>query len=849
MKTILSTLLLIWTYLGFSQAVYTSNGNANWVTKSNWIILGTDGDGDSIPDSNDDVIINHTVTLTDTREAQSLIINSGGTFNWNGNLLTLYGNFTNSGNVSGQIKFYVRANSTITSASSLFFGINGGSVGLFQIFNCNVTISSGTSINLRTTSSGANSSGFLQIRNNAHLINNGNISTSNLGNGGVGATFNNRLTNNNNSQFTLSNTINLSSGNILITNQTGSEFFMNSSSAVNIPNCAYYNLTLQGIGVKSTTSNLTINNDFTISAGSLSLGTNNLTVTRNLTITGSISSTATLNIGGNIDFTGAGSMSGNNTFNLNGSSAQSFSTASSIPFYNLICNNSAGVTLSSGTYTLRNILTVSAGNLNAGSNLLTMLSDATSTAIIGNSPAGTISGSMIMQRYIQPLNIFRKFDLGSCVTSATIDDWDNELYMSIGAPNNVPGYPGGDGNALNKFGQTVRSVYRYNNQNLTPSTRYEAVLTGTTLQVGRGYQAVISDASLVSCSSNCFPGRTIDLRGTPNMGTISLPVMMGVTAQNLLANPFQAEIDWNLVTKNDVSPTVQIIQYSGTTLSYSPLTNPIINPGLGFVCFATGPSPSVSIPQSAKTNNTSSAFGLRLNSSAEDLVNLKLRISSTESSEYNEAELVFEKKSSTGFDFEKDHLFGENLVEDAPVIIFNDSGNLFIRNYFNDDLETAIFPLSISTPLIGIYSLDLEGLYNSNDYQDAYLINNLTKEKYSLTDNKSASIYFDKVENDHFQLVLSKKSSAEDIINSTSNYISIFATSENLVIKNLVNQIQQFELKVYNVLGQLLFEQSNVVSGKSELRIPTEFLKSDVYVVKLRTIEGNEITKKVVLTK
>jgi hypothetical protein len=85
----------------------------------------------------------------------------------------------------------------------------------------------------------------------------------------------------------------------------------------------------------------------------------------------------------------------------------------------------------------------------------------------------------------------------------------------------------------------------------------------------------------------------------------------------------------------------------------------------------------------------------------------------------------------------------------------------------------------------------LEGLYNSNDYQDAYLINNLTKEKYSLTDNKSASIYFDKVENDHFQLVLSKKSSAEDIINSTSNSISVFATSENLVINNLANQLKQ----------------------------------------------------------
>ena len=61
--------------------------------------------------------------------------------------------------------------------------------------------------------------------------------------------------------------------------------------------------------------------------------------------------------------------------------------------------------------------------------------------------------------------------------------------------------------------------------------------------------------------------------------------------------------------------------------------------------------------------------------------------------------------------------------------------------------------------------------------------------------------------------------------------------------------MQQFDLKVYNVLGQMLFEQSNTVSGKSEVNIPTEFLKSDIYIVKLKTVEGNEITKKVVLTK
>ncbi len=852
MKIIFSILLLISAYFSFSQATFTSFRSGSWsdttLATGPWTITGSDPNG--IPDTNDIVIIqnSHSIILDKDGSAASITINTSGTFDWNGKLLTLYGNLSNSGNISGQIKLYIRANSNISSTSTLFFGLNSGTVGLFQIFNSTVTVSSGTTINLRSSSTGVNSLGSLNIRNNAHLINNGVISVASLGNGGAGATSNNRLTNTNGSQFTLLTSLNITSGNLIITNQTGSNFFINSTSSVNIPNCAFYNLTLQGSGTKNAQSNLIINNDLINSSATLTLGSNNMTVTGNLTTAGSISSTATLNIAGNVSFTGSANLIGDNTISLNGTSAQSFSSASSIAFFNLTCNNNAGVSLTSGTYTLSNILNVSAGNFNAGSNILTMLSDATKTSIIGSS-AGTISGSMIMQRFMAPLNVYRKFDLGSCVSSATIDDWDNELYMSIGAPNNVAGYPGGDGDAPTLTGQPGRSVYIYNNQSVA-TNKYEPVVTGTTLQVGRGYQVVISDG-VTNCTSNCFPGRVIDLRGTPNMGTISLPVFRtGSNGSNLVANPFQAHIDWNLVTKSNISNTVYFLEYNGTKSTYlTPLTNPIINPGMGFMCVATGSNPSVSIPQSAKTTSTSSAFGARLNSTNEDIVNLKLRISSTENSEYNEAELVFEKKSSPGFDLEKDFLFGESLDENVPVLTFTDSGKFIIRNFFNDELETVSFPLSISTPISSNYSIDLEGLYESSSYQDAYLINNITKEKYPLTYNKSASIYFDKVENNQFNFVLSKKSNLEEANNSISNTITFFSTSENLVIKNLANQIQHFDLKIYNVLGQLLFEQSNAVSGKSELIIPTEFMKSDIYVVKLKTTEGSEITKKVVLTK
>ncbi|MBK6836166.1 MAG: hypothetical protein IPG89_18625 [Bacteroidetes bacterium] len=150
-------------------------------------------------------------------------------------------------------------------------------------------------------------------------------------------------------------------------------------------------------------------------------------------------------------------------------------------------------------------MNVSSGNLNVGANLVTLVSDATKTAYIANC-AGTISGSMIIQRYI-PSRVASYAEFSSPVTTTTIDDWDDELYMTINTPANVAGYAGGDG----YYGGPGEfwSVTQYNTQTGT----YDSVLTGTNLVVGKGYNIWVAD------DDTQFPGRALDSRGTPNMGT------------------------------------------------------------------------------------------------------------------------------------------------------------------------------------------------------------------------------------------------------------------------------------------------------------------------------------------
>jgi hypothetical protein len=819
--------LIFFSFKIYAQATYTSSNNGAWNSSSSWTLTsGNDDDLNGYPDSNDDVIITNgfTITLTQTELVKNLNINAGGTLAAAGRTIGVRGtNITNDGSITGSIRMtWVNANPCTLSTSTNL-----------DIRYLNLT----NNTNLTYTASGGSLT-ILQfdIRSGSTFNNFGDLSVSSLSNQNSS---NNFLNNHPGSSFSVATTI--PSSGFTITNSNGSTFTY--TGAASIFNTSYHHLNFSGTNTKTASSNLNINGNLSISSGTLSLGNNSISVTGNLTNSGTISSSGTINVAGDLSFSATGNLVSNNTSTIvmNGSSAQSItnSNSSTVPLYNFTSSNNSGVTLSSGNFSIKNILTVTSGALNVGTDQLTMLSDASSTAIIGNS-AGTINGNMILQRYIQA-GVYRKYDLGSTVTSTTIDDWDNELFMSIGATNDgsTPAYLGGDGAAGGK-----KSVFIYDNQ-LNTSKKYVAVNTGTTLTPGRGYQTLIAD------DLTGFPGRAIDSRGTPNMGSISLPVFInGTDGFNLVANPFQAEIDWANVTKSNVSNTVYFIEYNGTKSTYlTPLTNPKINPGLGFMCVATGANPSVLIPQSAKTLNTASTFGARLSQLTDEVSDLKLRISSTQNAEYNEADLFFDKKAISGFDFEKDFLFGESLIENAPIITFTDSGKQFVRNYFNDEIETVYFPLSITTPIAGNYSIDLEGLYESNAYQDAYLMNNLTKEKFKLTNNQTASIYFDKNTHEQFQLVLSKKSSDEINSAATSNLINVFATASDIVIKNGTINQQQVSIRVYSALGQLILNQSSELSEKSELRIPTETFKSDVYFVQLRTALGNEFTKKIVITK
>ncbi|MDP2385514.1 MAG: T9SS type A sorting domain-containing protein [Bacteroidota bacterium] len=871
---------------GQSATFNTTGATTNWSAATTWTEVVGD-DADNIPDEDDDVVIlnTHTASLSATISyAKSVTINNGGTLTHNNRKLYMYGDLSNSGTFTGPANIaFFNCTASITSGSTLNFGLTTNT-GILTISNSVVTVIAGTSINI--------SNGSINVASNSTLNNNGTITVKTLKPNGGSA---NIL--NNNAGSSLVFVVNhIPSVNLTLNNNLTSTVTLNNNVSA-VPNYTYGRLTLAGSGSsKTVASALNVNGILTVNSGvTMNLGNNTLNLGGDLANSGTISNISTFNLNGTANQTLtsssaltiptltvpntntiilnsgtfnnttsnsfssgltlnaagifnlnslplnlAGSLSNSGTIsnlvdaNFNGTTAQSISSTQSLAFDDLTCSNAGGVTFTAGNHTITNSLTVSTGNLDVGTNLVTLVSDATKTAYIANS-AGTMSGSMIVQRNL-PARTASYSDLSSSCTSLTIDDWDNELYMSIGAPNDVPGFPGGDGSA----GGFI-SVTEYN----TATDAYDNIYTGEVLNVGQGYSVWIAD------DMASFPGRTIDSRGTPNMGNVPIAAVFDAgnpsfPGWNLIGNPHAAFIDWAdvVAASSNVDPEIQIYDGSG---NYVNATNPEIAPGQGFWCFVTT-NTTVNVPQSAKTTTTSSAF---MRTAHVKNYDLKLRLSSGSNPYYHEIKVVYDNKATSKYEQGKDIPFIKSPRQVAPYMTFIDGDMKFIENNVNAEETNLVLPLQIKAPIAGNYVIELEGLLSNTEYTSAYIFNTLTNEKFEINDASAVNVYFEQgqISND-FNLVLSKKKS--ESLNSAleiSENVSIFATSDNINIKGNLDETQEVKIEVLNIMGQLILEKTEMLTTNSTILLSTSELSSEVYVVKVTTKDNKQFTNKIIVTK
>ncbi len=323
---------------------------------------------------------------------------------------TLNSNTTISGNITGK---YIGTSKVILSGGSAIHTINGTFYDLELNDSNGATLNNSTTVNgTLTLTNGSFTVSSYDLYLNKPIAGTGTLSCSNSStlritgsDAGINipsnvSTLSNLIIDNANgaslqSDLTIENTLTLTNGALTVgtntltiknaisigsgtlsTDNTSSIAILGSGSGIILPNSItnLNNFTLNNTNGTTLKANLTINGNANLEGGSLNLGTYNLIIK------------------GNWNNTGGSVTANSQSVTFNGTSAQTISGTNT--FYDLIINNSAGVSASGSTLTVSNLLNCQAGTFTSASDYADLTINNGSTLSLSNNI--TVSGNWIL---------------------------------------------------------------------------------------------------------------------------------------------------------------------------------------------------------------------------------------------------------------------------------------------------------------------------------------------------------------------------------------------------------------------------------------------------------------------
>jgi hypothetical protein len=357
----------------------------------------------------------------------------------------------------------------------------------------------------------------------------------------------------------------------------------------------YNNVTVTSTGSGLLQGPLVVNGTLTVQANGR-LDTNCQPVTGNGTFTVADGATlgicdangiATTGSTGAVQVTGTRSFSAAASYVYNGTTTQV--TGSGLPSQvrALTTTNANTLTLSSPLSVAQTLTVASSGNVALNGQGLTLLSNASGTALVVNSGAGAVLGSTAtVQRYLDgSLNTGLGYrQLAAPVSGSTVADLTtaaftpvvNPTYNTSATPGTVRSYPTVYGYDESRLSTTTSNLSAFDKGWFSPASLSDA------LAVGKGYT--------VHLGAN----QVVDFAGTLNNGDYTL----ALTRQNqttdggwqLVGNPYPAPLDWNQLAPADragLDGAVYVSQstgpYANTYRSYiNNVGNPVLPVGQGF---------------------------------------------------------------------------------------------------------------------------------------------------------------------------------------------------------------------------------------------------------------------------
>ncbi len=591
-------------------------------------------------------------------------------------------------------------------------------------------------------------------------------------------------------------------------------------------------------------------NTVTITSASVSGSyTNNgtCTITTTLAGAGSLTNAAnkTLNIGASsVTLTTLAASASGNTVNYNRAGAQTIKVPSST-YTNLTISGSGTKSLAGAT-SITGTLTVSAGTFSVSGQTFTLISDGNGTArIADNTGGGTISGTVVMQRYVAGSACYHM--IGSPMTDATILQLDDDVTLQ---------------GLVDRHPTQLPSLYYYDESTTGDWANTYVVPAGGTADLmvnGRGYDLYFFQSNLPA---------TVDITGTPKSGAANLNVTYNPTGPgdpvndgwNLVSNPYPSAIDWDAAwtTKTNVATTFYI--WDETISDYRSYQTGVGGNGTRYIASmqafwiqTTASSPSLTCPESVKSSQDPS-FYKNGNGTIANLPDLmRLRVVDNNSPEhFSDAALVrFTKDAKTSYEPEYDshRLFSPTSLIPNLSTLSTDKLPLTVNTFpaLNRGYD---IPVALHVGATGSYTISAENLASFPSGTSVTLedldngkITDMTRNSYTFD---AAS---DKERKTRFVLHIGPQQTipaeAEPI---PSDEISINSLDGHININFNYSEAVNSSVSIYDVLGKKVSEVKNISADKNLLSIDLSFAPGGIYLVNVQS--GNRaLNKKVELKK
>jgi hypothetical protein len=752
--------------------------------------------------------------------ADNVTIAAGNTITCN--VISPCNNLTINGTLKGLTGMQIRIN-----GNYVLNGLETG-VGSIAFFTVGGTISgSGTSSNTISYTFGGNSSrtilagsiitktGTTAIASNASVTNLGTV-TFGVINTAAGATF----INSTNASLTIIKA-GFMTGRTFTANASGNTVSLKySTGAIPITTSGYFNLSIAGTisGTKTLAANTVVANNLTINSSN-TLNSNNFD----------------LSVGGNWTNSGIFTASAGKTVTFNGTAAQSVSnTAGTTTFKRIAVSNNNGVTLTTGTYILDEVLTVNSGTFNTNGRPFTMSSTATQTARIAPIGAtGAIAGNFTIQRFITTRDTSFA-DFSSPVQFSTFADWDNELpaisYLS--SPPSAEASAATYDEALDAYVPVTSS--------------------GTSLNAGQGFEVFLTGGF----SYTNFPATTMTTVGVPNQGDFNLSGSVSSTVQgwNLVGNPFASSISWaNVYAASGAGASGMadyFEMYDFTIADWNGFTSADgveIGSTQGFWVYGDviGSPMTLLIPELSKTTSSNSSI------KAVKPSYFSLKLASANSSAAHIFKVMNNSDANDGLD-KKDIPFRASLNKTTPEMYCMIEGKKININNFSSTNDNYSIPLKTKVNVSGNFNLSASGFDFVSEYTCIKLQDNLTGKVIDLTAEVNYPVTINVSDNaDRFVLLFSKDANCKSVASASSasadfsNQVEVLPTAQGNIINFNLSETTYTTISVVNVLGQTVVGSSSVNANNQSVNITLPEGFSGMYIIKIESAKGN-ITKKFV---